>query len=83
MGVAVGVVCILCTCTYRICSIRRRGYYLFRHAILFGCYLRAVFIKLRGIAIATDAEIEKPDPFTNIDKDKKELEENNVVLEDC
>jgi len=29
--------------------IRRRGYYLFHHAILCGFYLRAVFIKVNGI----------------------------------
>ena len=40
------------------------------------------FIKLRGIATATDAEIEEPDPFANIYEDKNELEENKVVLED-
>ena len=28
-------------CTYRICSIRHRGYYLFHHAILCGFYSRA------------------------------------------
>ena len=45
--------------------------------------LEAVFIKLRGVATATDAEIKKPDPFVDIDKDENELEENKVVLEDC
>ena len=45
-----------------------------------GYYLRVAFIKLRGIATATDAEIEEPDPFANIDKDENELEENEVVL---
>ena len=34
---------------YRICSIRRRGYYVFHHAILCGFYSRAAFIKLSGI----------------------------------
>ena len=33
------------------------------------------------IATATDAEIDKPDPFADIDENK--LEENEVVLEDC
>ena len=47
-------------------------------------YLRAAFnIKLRGITTAIDAEIEEPDPFADIDKDENELEENEVVLEDC
>ena len=69
--------------TYCICSIRRCDYYLFRHAILCSYYSRAAFIKLRGIATATDTEIKKPDPFTDIDEDKNELEENEVVLEDC
>ena len=39
-----------------------------------GYYLRAAFIKLRGIATAT---------FADIDKDENKLEENKVVLEDC
>ena len=34
------------TCTYRIGSIRRRGYYLFHRAILCGFYSRAVFIEI-------------------------------------
>ena len=67
---------------YRICSIRHRDYYLFCHAILCGYYSRAAFIKLRGIATATDAEIEEPDPFADIDENKNELE-NEAVLEDC
>ena len=58
-------------------------YYSSHHAILCGYYSRAAFIKLRGIATATDAEIEEPDPFADIDEDKNELEENKVVLEDC
>ena len=62
--------------------IRCRNYYLFHSAILCGYYLRAAFIKLRGIATATDAEIEEPDPFTDIYEDENELEENEVVLED-
>ena len=44
-------------------------------------YSRVVFTKLRGIATATDAEI--ADPLADIDEDKNELEENEVVLEDC
>ena len=43
-----------------------------------GYYSRAAFIKLRGIA--TDAQIEEPDPFADIDEDENELEENKV---DC
>ena len=43
-------------------------------------YLRAAFIKLRGIATATGAKIKEPDPFGNIDEDENELEENKVVL---
>ena len=35
------------------------------------------------LATATDAEIKEPDPFTDIDEDENELEENEVVLEDC
>ena len=38
-----------------------------------------MFIKLIGIATATDAEIEEPDPFTDIYEDENELEENKVV----
>ena len=34
-------------------------------------------------AAATDAEIEEPNPFTDIDEDENELEKNEVVLEDC
>ena len=37
---------------------------------------------IRGIATATEAEIERPDPFADIYEDEKELEENKVVLED-
>ena len=46
-----------------------------------GYYSRAAFIKLRGVATATDAEIEKPDIFADIYEDENELEENEVVLE--
>ena len=45
-------------------------------------YSRAAFIKLKGIATATDAEIEEPDSFTDIYEDENEFEENEVVLED-
>ena len=107
---------------YRICSIRRRGYYLFHHAILCGFYSRAAFIKLSGIgkifckckgfeksqfykinrkggvaadaresirrdtatlATATDTELEESDPFADVEEDEDELEENELVLEDC
>ena len=120
---------------YRIRSIRRRGYYLFHHAILCGFYLRAAFIKLSGIgkifckckgfekrfykinkelrcgdlvlkqnfqlldqpslsykavrrdtatlATATDTELEESDPFADVEEDEDELEENELVLEDC
>ena len=37
----------------------------------------------RYIATPTDAEIDEPDPFADIDEDENELEENEVVLEDC
>ena len=40
-------------------------------------------IKLRGIVTATDAKIEEPDSFADIDEDENELEENEVVVEDC
>ena len=66
-------------CMYHICLIRCCSYYLFRHAILCDYYPRAAFIKLRGIA--TDAEIEEPDPFADIDEGKNELEEDKVVLQ--
>ena len=45
-------------------------------------YSRTAFIKLRGIATATDAEIKELDPFADISEDENELEENEVVLED-
>ena len=45
-------------------------------------YLRPAFIELGGIATATDAEIEKPDPFADIYKNENELKENEVVLKD-
>ena len=48
-----------------------------------GYYSRAVFIKIRGIATATDTEIKELDPFADISEDENELEENEVVLEDC
>ena len=90
---------------YRIRPIRRRGYYLFHHAILCGFYWRAVFIKLgtedkkihclrEGVvatpsnsirrdtamlATATDTELKaKSDPFTDVEEDKDELEENEL-----
>ena len=34
---------------YRICSIRRRGYYLFHHANLFGFYSRAATYRERHL----------------------------------
>ena len=40
------------------------------------------FIKLRGIATATDAEIEKPDLFAEIYENENTLEENKVVQVD-
>ena len=68
---------------YCICLIRRYGYYLLCHAILCGYYSRAAFIKLRGIATVTNAEIEESDPFSDNDEDENEMEESEVVLEDC
>ena len=53
-------------------------YIYFITQILCGYYSRVAFIKLRGIATATDAEIEKPDTFADIDEDENELEENEV-----
>ena len=38
---------------------------------------------LLNSSTATDAKIKEPDPFADIYEDKNELEENEVVLEDC
>ena len=75
---------------YRIRSIRRRGYYLFHHAILCGFYSRAATIRERRLlfirretATLGTAQQEESDPFADIDDDKDEMEENEIVLEDC
>ena len=35
------------------------------------------------LATAADTELEKSDPFTDFKEDEDELEENELVLEDC
>ena len=35
------------------------------------------------LATATDTELEKSDPFADVEEDKDELEENEPVLQDC
>ena len=35
------------------------------------------------LATATDTELEESDPFTDVEEDEDELEENKLVLEDC
>ena len=35
-----------------------------------------------ALATATDS-LEESDPFTNVEEDEEELEENELVLEDC
>ena len=35
------------------------------------------------LATATDTELEESDPFADVEKDKYELEENKLVLEEC
>jgi len=35
------------------------------------------------LATATDTELEKSDPFADVEEDEDELEENELVLEDC
>jgi len=32
---------------------------------------------------ASDTELKESDPFTNVEEDDDELEENELVLEDC
>ena len=71
---------------YRICSIRRRSYYLFYRAILCGDYSRAATIRERRLFLPSllyTAEVEESDPFADVEEDENELEENEVVLEDC
>ena len=46
-------------------------------------FCAATIRERRLLNSATDAEIEKPDPFADIYEDENELEENEVVLEDC
>ena len=35
------------------------------------------------LATATDTELQESDPFTDVEEDEDELEENELVLEDC
>ena len=35
------------------------------------------------LATATDTNLEESDPFADVEEDKNELEENELVLEDC
>jgi len=35
------------------------------------------------LATATDMELDESDPFADVEEDKYELEENELVLEDC
>ena len=35
------------------------------------------------LATATDTELEESDPFADVEEDEDELEENELVLEDC
>ena len=35
------------------------------------------------LATVTDSELEKSDPFADVEEDEDELEENELVLEDC
>ena len=35
------------------------------------------------LATAMDTELEESDPFTDVEEDEDELEENELVLEDC
>ena len=37
----------------------------------------------RDTATATDTELKESDPFADIEEDEDELEENELVLEDC
>lgn len=35
------------------------------------------------LATATDSELDESDPFADVEEDEDELEENELVLEDC
>jgi len=35
------------------------------------------------LATAMDIELKESDPFTDVEEDKDELEENELILEDC
>ena len=35
------------------------------------------------LATVMDSKLEESDPFTDVEDDKDELEENKLVLEDC
>ena len=35
------------------------------------------------LATAMDSKLKESDPFTDVDNDEDELEENKLVLEDC
>ena len=52
--------------------------------------LRLLFILLRDFvrrlflsSLLDTAEVEESDPFSDVEEDENELEENEVVLEDC
>ena len=62
---------------------------LFHHAILCGFYLRAATNREQHLLNSvlsiksTDSELEESDPFTDVEENEDELEENELVLEDC
>ena len=69
---------------YRIRSIRRRGYYLFQHAILCGVYSRAAFINIcERKHLSNNSTKTWTAPFADVEEDEVELEENKLVPEDC
>ena len=35
------------------------------------------------LATATDSELEESDPFADVEEDEDELEDNEIVVEDC
>ena len=76
---------------YRICSIRRHGYYLFHRAILRGYYSRAATIRERRLlsirretTTLGTSEVEEIVPFVDLDDNEDEVNENKLVavLED-
>ena len=57
------------------------GYYLFYSAILCGDYIREGRLYESDDYVLLDtAEVEKSDPFADVEEDENELEENEVVL---